>query len=113
MMNEDKKGIILQCVEGMVLLDHSKIIMIVSFKHNCMIHLENETYHNYDGIGSLEERLKSYGFVRIHRSYLVNIRHIRKISNYVITLDTGTKLPVSRARYRAVKAAFSEIISLH
>ncbi len=34
--NNDKTGILLKCVEGMISLDCSEIIMIESFRHNCM-----------------------------------------------------------------------------
>ena len=51
----------------------------------------------------LEERLKAYGFLRVHQSYLVNIRHIRSINNYVLALDTGEEMKVPKARYKQVK----------
>ena len=35
-------------------------------------------------------------FVRIHKSYLVNRRHIRSISAGVVVLSNGDVLPVSR-----------------
>ena len=45
-------------------------------------------------------------FVRIHQSYLVNIRYIKEVSNYQATLWTGKILPVARSKYRNLKERF-------
>ena len=55
-------------------------------------------------IGELAGELDADRFVRIHRSYLLNIERIEKIELYakdsrVAILRDGTKLPVSRAGY--------------
>ena len=60
----------------------------------------------YDKLDEVEKKLKCCGFLRIHKSYLVNMKHIRKINNYKVLLDTGAELPVPRIRYHAVKEAF-------
>ena len=59
-------------------------------------------------IGDLAAELDPDRFVRIHRSYLLNIERIEKIELYakdsrVAILRDGTKLPVSRAGYARLK----------
>ena len=39
-------------------------------------------------------------------SFLVNMRYITKISGYVMTLTTGKKIPVPKARYAQVKREY-------
>jgi two-component system LytT family response regulator/two-component system response regulator LytT len=57
-----------------------------------------------------EELLASAGFVRIHRAFLVNVRHIRSLRRVepdgsgVLVLQTGEELPVSRRRFATVVA---------
>jgi len=57
-------------------------------------------------LATLAERWSDSGFVRIHRSYLVQIRLIDELrmanSGYVVVLD-GTELPVSRRHTRDLK----------
>jgi len=65
-------------------------------------HLKQET------ISNLEESLDPERFVRIHRSYIVNLERIAKIEPYtkdsrVAVLSDGTKLPVSRSGYARLK----------
>ncbi|HUP47474.1 MAG TPA: response regulator [Thermoanaerobaculia bacterium] len=59
-------------------------------------------------IGDLAAELDEGRFVRIHRSYLLNIERIEKIELYakdsrVALLRDGTRLPVSRAGYARLR----------
>jgi DNA-binding LytR/AlgR family response regulator len=69
--------------------------------------------HTVDGshllrvpLATLAERWADAGFVRIHRSYLVQLRLIAELrlanSGYVVVID-GTELPVSRRHTRDLK----------
>jgi DNA-binding LytR/AlgR family response regulator len=57
-------------------------------------------------LATLAERWADAGFVRIHRSYLVQLRLVAELrltgSGYVVALD-GTELPVSRRHTRELK----------
>jgi two-component system LytT family response regulator len=55
-----------------------------------------------------EENLPKIDFVRIHRSYIVKVEEIKRIEpygkdNHVAFLNSGDKLPVSRAGYKHLK----------
>lgn len=58
----------------------------------------------YDRLEALERRLGS-GFFRCHRSYLVNLDHVRGLSGGRVTLDGGGGIPVSRLRERELASA--------
>ena len=57
------------------------------------------------GLSEASEKL-GQGFVSCHRSYVVNIGAIRKISRTDITMDSGKKIPLSRRSYDSVNRAF-------
>jgi two-component system LytT family response regulator len=66
-------------------------------------HLKQQT------IASLEAALDPSRFLRIHRSYIVNLERVVKIEPYgkdshVAVLSNGLQLPVSRAGYNRLKA---------
>ena len=42
----------------------------------------------------IEERLAGFDFMRIHKSYIVNLRHITEINRSRIVLDCGLDLPI-------------------
>jgi two-component system, LytTR family, response regulator len=55
-----------------------------------------------------EENLQGNEFVRVHRSYIVKVAEIKRIEpygkdNHVAILNSGEKLPVSRAGYKHLK----------
>src|SRR6185436_8622027 len=59
-------------------------------------------------LGELEGQLDARRFVRIHRSYLLNIERLTRVELYakdsrVAILGDGTKLPVSRTGYQRLQ----------
>ena len=64
-------------------------------------------------IASLEAGLDPEGFVRIHRSYIVNLERVARIEPYgkdsrLAILSDGARLPVSRAGYARLKALLDQ-----
>ena len=96
-------------MEGERNLYTDNILYVESQKHKSIFfYMESSivNYHIYDKLDSIEQKLSEYGFLRIHKSYLVNMKHIRKISNYMVYLDTGEELPVPRLRFQNIKEAY-------
>src|SRR5580693_2243831 len=65
-------------------------------------HLKQQT------ISGLEAGLNPDGFVRIHRSYIVNLEKVTKVEpyskdNHMVVLSNGTQLPVSRSGYARLR----------
>lgn len=96
-------------LEGDRSLYTDNLLYVESRKHKSIFYyMETELvqYQLYDKLDHIEEKLEGCGFLRIHKSFLANMKHIRKISNYTVLLDTGTELPVPRKKYQGVKEAF-------
>lgn len=53
-----------------------------------------------------EQRLPGAIFFRCHSKYLVNLGHIIKFENQMLTLADGEKIPVSRRRWKAFQLAY-------
>jgi two-component system LytT family response regulator len=69
---------------------------------------EGKEYLKEQTLAELESVLDSTRFVRIHRSYVMNVERLAKIELYakdsrVAILADGTRLPVSRAGYARLK----------
>lgn len=65
-------------------------------------------YRSYT-MDSLEELLKPYGFIRNHKTYLVNYRFIYQVRNDAVLLNYNGKnavLPLSTRRYSQVKEQY-------
>lgn len=72
----------------------------------CRIRLKEEELIVRSHFSSLEKQLNPCGFIKVHRSYLVNYRYIYRIENQEILLDGGIRLPISRGRIGDVKMEF-------
>ncbi len=107
-IREKRKILSLSCVEGDFVFSRSKILFIESEGHRCTIHELSGDYHIYRRLDELEERIDSPYFIRIHQSYLVNVKYIQRISNYELTMADSCILPVSKARYKQVQREYAE-----
>ena len=70
---------------------------------------QGKKYLKQQTISSLEGSLDPKNFLRIHRSYLVNLERVVKLEPYtkdshVAILNDGTRLPVSRAGYGRLRS---------
>lgn len=75
--------------------------------HQSLLSTAHESYQLRHSITELWKMLDGQkGFVRSHRSYLVNLRHISAITRTELVMDDFRRLPISRGAYRAVNAAF-------
>ncbi len=77
------------------------------------LHSEKKNYLKQQTISSIEAQLDPRRFVRIHRSYVVNLERIARIEPYtkdsrVAVLTDGTQLPVSRSGHARLKELLGE-----
>ncbi|MDE7007155.1 MAG: LytTR family transcriptional regulator, partial [Lachnospiraceae bacterium] len=87
-----------------------EIIYIETARHKNIFYVGDQTYSIYKKLDEIEEELKGMGFIRIHQSFLVNLRYVDKISSYVLYLSNGQELSVPKARYPAVKKQYMQYI---
>ncbi len=90
--------------ERMTILSPSNLYFIKSAQGNCLAWDGKENHYLSEKLDSLEQTLTPVDFVRIHRSYLINIDKIKEIQRWfngklmVIMADENkTELSTSRA----------------
>lgn len=57
----------------------------------------------YSRMKLIFDELKEHGFSYIHRSYIVNIKHITKCTREYVVMSNGDKLPVSKSMSKELK----------
>ncbi len=72
------------------------------------IHTAEGVFLKNKTMGYFEEMLGSQNFIRIHRSYIINVQLITRIDpyekeNHLAILSTGARLPVSKTGYAKLK----------
>lgn len=97
-------------LEGEKTFYTDNLLYVESRRHKCIFYYMEKklaTYQMYGKLDQIEEKLSGYRFLRIHKSFLVNMKHVRKIGNYLAVLDCGEELPVPRLRFQKVREAFA------
>lgn len=87
-----------------------QIIYIESRLHRLEFHIMEDSvkiYTMYDTLNNIEQELDSGKFLRIHQSYLVNMKYIKSIRNKMVILENKEEFTIPKARYRDVRTRFT------
>lgn len=92
--------------EKIIIQEKSKIMQIALntlcyvevYDHDLIYHLSNgDTVTCRQSLAEIENILnKNKGFVKTHRSYIVNMQYVQEIEANCVTMTNGDKIPVSR-----------------
>ena len=74
------------------------ILFIEAQNQNVVISTASESYSVRGNISDYEKELTAHGFFRIHRSYLISLPKVLRISNKSVVMEDNTILPVSRSK---------------
>lgn len=85
------------------------VVYIESLRHEQLLHLNRkakDTLSTRMTMTNLEELLAPHGFLRIHRSFLVNMAFLRQLQSTGAELVGGVSLPVGARNYRETKRKY-------
>lgn len=98
-----------------ILLAPHEVFFCSAYEGKSKVFTRDESFFCQTTLNELEDRLKGENFFRPHRSFLINLNHIREIApwfdgKYVITMQDSqsTEIPVSRNRAKPLR----EILAL-
>lgn len=74
------------------------------------MHCVDTTIRYYGKLDQVEKSLAGKGFLRPHRSYLVNCYHIQRIEQGTAFLDDNNQVPISAKNLHEVRRLFSEYL---
>lgn len=96
-LQDGSENYYIQLNSGVKLLAH-EVVYIKSDGHYLDYFLlqDEKPVLDRDTISSRSEELQNNGFLRIHRSHLVNEKHVRKVLKHEVELVNKLTLPISR-----------------
>jgi len=107
---------IVKCRDRVVVVPFDELAYVRAAANYVQLHLADRTYDVREKISTMESRLPAHRFVRVHRSYLVNLSAVLELypvggGDYMIGLRNGKQLPVgptypSSIRHALVQARF-------
>lgn len=95
--------------EGTKNMPLERLLYVESRLHKLEFYIMEDRLNKYSLYGTLndmEKELADNAFVRIHQSYLVNMKHIKKVSRYKVLLSNGIELEIPKVRYKFVEEIY-------
>ena len=106
----DQRSLILRCKTGITRVELDKLEYCEVIRRSLLLHKTDGTVLEAAGsMDSLCESLAEHrNFLRIHRSYLVNLEHIQTITPKTLVMSSRAELPIPRGRFNDIKDAYLE-----
>ncbi len=95
--------IIFNSKDGEICVQVCDIIYAEVKNHSITIFFAEDKLTVSMSMDELDSELSKFGFIRTHKSFLVNHRHVRSILQRNIFTDTNQRIPLSRSRADEVK----------
>lgn len=99
-----QRAVLVADARGSVKVALSDIVYVESENVYIVLHTVRGTYRARMALGKFAEQLDET-FFKVHRSYVVNLKYIRKIDRSRVTMTNGDVVPISRGLYGEVHAA--------
>lgn len=106
-LDREPPYIILNCEGETVKLYEEEILYVEAFLHYITIHTEEREYRIKENISAFAGKLGDM-FYRVHRSYLVSLRHIVRISRTSVIIEGQKELPLARGKYDDINRSYIE-----
>lgn len=107
---EQTNSLILRCKSGITRVELRHLEYCEVIHRTLFLHLSSGKV--LESVGSLDElsrQLKPFGgFLRPHRSYLINLEYVKQLSSQAITMSCLTEIPIPRGKYHEIKDAYLE-----
>lgn len=92
---DSKDHIFIKCDGMLIKIPIDDIVYIETAKDYIFVHTLHEKYLTLVSLQHIEEELPKSKFMRIHRSYLVGIRHVKKLEGNLLYIGDN-KIKISR-----------------
>lgn len=97
--------------QGRIIFRLSEVVYLETAYKSYKIHTTRGVYYgSLKPANAIRKALLDYSFVRIQRSFLVNMQHIVKIDNVLLYMSDGSMLLISKKRYREFKRIFYKFL---
>lgn len=96
-LEASKESIFVKVGNDIIKIRLKDILWIESESDYIVIHILNDKFWVLTSMNEMEKKITAEKFIRIHRSYMVNIDKIEKVSGDMIVMMDKKLLPISRS----------------
>lgn len=103
-----EESMMLRCRSGITRVELARLEYCEEMQRTLRFHLRDGTV--LEGNGNLDrlcgQLQPETGFLRVHRSYVVNLDYVRNLSVRAVRMVSGAEIPIPCGRYDTVRTAF-------
>ncbi len=106
--NEHTNSVVFCSKNGITRVRFKELEYCEVVHHTLFIHMtDGKVLECSGGLDDLCKQLEPFGgFLRIHRSYLINLEYVKKLSYQAVTMSSLTQLPIPRGKYQEIKDVY-------
>lgn len=104
-----QRAVLLNSPEGDVKVSLADICYIESENVLVAVHTVSGVYRSRISLSKFAEQLDET-FIKVHRSYIVGLKYVKRITRTDITMLNGDLVPISRGMYDEVHAALIKFL---
>ena len=104
-----QRSVLLTSPEGDRKVSLADIEYVESENVHVAVHTASGVYRSRISLAKFAEQLDET-FIKVHRSYIVNLKYVKKITRTDITMVSGDLVPISRGMYDEVHAALIKFL---
>lgn len=97
--------------EGTVCIDVSDICYFEFTNRKIRMVTIQNVYHMTGKISSIYDRISAMGFSMPHKSFVVNLLHVKNVRNLDIFMDNGDQIPLSQKKQKEWKQELTNYLS--
>ena len=113
-MEETRKDAIIITTNDESLRVYKREIYYVEVdNHHIILHMKDREIRFKAKLKDVEMQFEEPKFCKCHRSYIVNLHYVSKISREGVELENGEKLPISRARWDDLNRCYVAYYTMH
>lgn len=90
-------------------IPHNEIFFIEGWKEYVKIHCQDRIILSLLSLTSLENQLSTSNFIRIHKSYIINMNKVQSFNSENIIMCTQAILPISRSKKESVTSMLKNL----
>ena len=103
-LNYRQRSVLLTSPDGDVKVSLADICYVESENVHVAVHTVSGVYRSRISLSKFAEQLDET-FIKVHRSFIVGLKYIKRISRTDITMQNGDLVPISRGMYDEVHSA--------
>lgn len=107
---ERENSLILRCSGVITRIEPGQLEFCEVIHRTLLFHLvSGKVLESTGSLDELNRQLTPFGcFLRVHRSYVINLDYVQNISHRAVTMTCLTDIPIPRGKYNEIKDAFLE-----